>query len=80
MSDSSRSVRKTTARIATIGGVAAAGALLFAGPSAASPIHQPSHHPVQQPTHRPAPQPAEAAATNGHVSRIQSNSSPGLGW
>jgi 6-phosphogluconolactonase (cycloisomerase 2 family) len=52
---------KTTARIATIGGVAAAaGALLFAGPAAASPVHQPAHRPVQQPTHRPTPQPAGA--------------------
>jgi hypothetical protein len=51
---------KTTARIATIGGVAAAGALLFAGPAAAAPVHQPAHKPVQQPTHRPTPQPAGA--------------------
>jgi 6-phosphogluconolactonase (cycloisomerase 2 family) len=51
---------KTTARIATIGGVAAAGALLFASPAAASPVHQPAHEPVQQPTHRPTPQPAGA--------------------
>jgi hypothetical protein len=51
---------KTTARIATIGGVAAAGALLFTGPAAASPVHQSDHKPVQQPTHRPTPQPAGA--------------------
>jgi 6-phosphogluconolactonase (cycloisomerase 2 family) len=44
---------KTTARIATIGGVAAATAALFAGPAAASPAHQPGH--PAQPAHRPSP-------------------------
>jgi 6-phosphogluconolactonase (cycloisomerase 2 family) len=33
---------KTTARIAIVGGVAAAGALLFAGPAAASPVQPPT--------------------------------------
>ena len=51
---------KTTARITIIGGVAAAGALLFAGPAAAAPVHQPAHKPVQPATHRPTPQPAGA--------------------
>jgi 6-phosphogluconolactonase (cycloisomerase 2 family) len=51
---------KTTARIATISGIAAAGALLFAGPAAASPAHQAAHRPVHQPTHRPASEAAGA--------------------
>jgi 6-phosphogluconolactonase (cycloisomerase 2 family) len=41
---------KSTTRIATVGGVAAAAAALFAVPAAvASPIHQPDHQTVQQP-------------------------------
>jgi hypothetical protein len=51
---------KTTARIATIGGVAAAGALLFAGPAAAAPAHPSAPNPVQQPSHRPTPPSAGA--------------------
>lgn len=47
---------KTTARIATLGGLAAAGGLLFAGPALASPVHQsaprPDHHRSQPPAPR----------------------------
>jgi 6-phosphogluconolactonase (cycloisomerase 2 family) len=37
---------KTTARIATLVGVAAATAALFAGPAAAAPAHRPGHRPT----------------------------------
>ena len=46
---------KTTARIVTISGIAAASALLLAGPAAAATAHQPTNSPVHQPAHRPAP-------------------------
>jgi 6-phosphogluconolactonase (cycloisomerase 2 family) len=53
---------KSTARPAIVGAIAttsaAVAAILFAGPAAASPVHQPEHKPVHQPTLRQASQPA----------------------